>query len=471
MARDADLGETMILAVYLAVLAAACFIALRNWRMGWLALIVCTVLQDPVRKITPNAPVVISFSIVAIYVGMLFGARRELLANMRELRHRFVSLYLAAMLFLLMLGVAAARGLFTFGLDQWKVPMVSLFTYLAPVPAVILGYTYLQDEKRLYRLFAFYALITSLAMVGTVLEYLRVQSPVLGMVATPFEQYRHLQGMQIRMLSGIYRAPDVMGWHASMLTSIGIAMTARHGFGRRAWPWMAAATWGFFICMISGRRKAIYFVLAFGLAFLWRYARRLTPSQLFAVFAVALLLIGVVRNMESDDDLNVYARGATTTGEELFRRLEGGMLGTFRQSGFLGIGLGAATQGTRHLLTGANVRLGWQEGGLAKLAVEMGIQGLAAALLLSLVLMRKLLLLTRIGDVPGSSQFVRVTLFGLAVANVSTFMISAQAYTDAALALNTGFLAGCLLATAALDERLAAAETMRTPAAFQPAPT
>jgi hypothetical protein len=428
------------------------------------------VIQDPVRKVTPGSPVAISFSIVAIYAAMLFSARRELRANVREMSYRFATLFSAAVLFLAMLGVAALRGLVYFGIANWKVPLLSLFTYVAPLPAIILGYAYLQDEERLYRLFRFYAILTSVAMIGTVLEYLRVSSPTLGMVAMPWDQIRHLQGMQIRMLSGFYRAPDVMGWHASMLTSIGIAMTARHGFGRKAWPWMGMATWGFFICMISGRRKAIYFVLAFGLAFLWRYVRRLTASQLFAVIAVTLLLAGVVRNLERDEGTSVYARGATTTRDELMSRLEGGMIGTFEQSGFLGIGLGAATQGTRHLVIGSKVRLGWQEGGLAKLAVELGLPGVLAAFLLVGVLLRKLLVLTRIGDVPGSSQFARATLFGLAMANVSTFMISAQAYTDAALALTTGFMGGCLLATAALDERFAAARRTETPPALQPSP-
>jgi hypothetical protein len=64
--------------------------------------------------------------------------------------------------------------------------------------------------------------------------------------------------------------------------------------------------------------------------------------------------------------------------------------------------------------------------------------------------------LTRIADVQGSSQFLRVTLFGLTAANVANFIASAQAYSDAVLALTTGFFVGCLFATAALDERLPA---------------
>jgi len=54
----------------------------------------------------------------------------------------------------------------------------------------------------------------------------------------------------------------------------------------------------------------------------------------------------------------------------------------------------------------------------------------------------------------------------LVIANVVEFMVSAQAYSDAVLTLMTAFFVGCLLATAVLDERLAAA----SPAAIAPVP-
>jgi hypothetical protein len=84
---------------------------------------------------------------------------------------------------------------------------------------------------------------------------------------------------------------------------------------------------------------------------------------------------------------------------------------------------------------------------------------------------RLLLILTSIGDVPGSSQFLRAMLFALVAANIANFIASAQAYTDAVLALTAGFLVGGLFAAAALDEReAAAAGKTPAPAAPDPAP-
>ena len=59
----------------------------------------------------------------------------------------------------------------------------------------------------------------------------------------------------------------------------------RAGTGLRAWPWFFATGWGFFNCLISGRRKAVYFVVVFAAVFVWRYfvklkrARCVVPSR------------------------------------------------------------------------------------------------------------------------------------------------------------------------------------------------
>jgi hypothetical protein len=62
------------------------------------------------------------------------------------------------------------------------------------------------------------------------------------------------------------------------------------------------------------------------------------------------------------------------------------------------------------------------------------------------------------------------------MANIAGFIASAQAYTDAVLALTAGFLMGALFASAALDERLPAAERApsaetQSPSTLRPLPT
>jgi hypothetical protein len=443
----------MITLLFGALLLASMAVALSNWRHGWFAAVVCGILQDPVRKLTPGTPALLSMSIVAVYAVILFAALGALQRNRTDFERRFPNLYSSIVLFLGALVFAALNGLATFGLSSWKVPALSLLIYLLPFPAVLLGYTWLTREEQLVRFFRFYAIVTSVAMIGTVLEYLRVRSPVLGVVAMPWGYIRHLPGIEIRVLSGIYRAPDIMGWHAAMLAAIGITLAVRARVLTRAWPWIAVAAWGFLNCIISGRRKAVYMVLVFGLAFLWRYMRRLTTAQVALVLILGAALGLVVREIRSSAQTEVYARGAGTTAGEVLQRLEGGFLGTLREGSLLGFGLGAATQGVRHV-SGREADFGWQEGGLGKLTAELGLPGLIVAALLAWAVLRMMMRISSVGDIPGTSQIIRAALFAMVVANIVNFLASAQAYSDPVLTLMTAFITGCLFATATLDERL-----------------
>ncbi|HKR64970.1 MAG TPA: hypothetical protein VJZ00_14650 [Thermoanaerobaculia bacterium] len=456
----------MIVGFYLLFLCVACATAAADWRRGWMYVALCGVLQDPVRKVTPGANVAISFAVVGVYAVIVFAAREEILEQLRDFARRFANLYAAMFVFILLLGVSAFNGLFTYGFDKWKVPLVSFLTYTVPMLAVLVGYVWLQREEMMYRFFQWYASLTTIALIGSLLEYLRVNSRFLGMVAFEGDYIRHLPGIQIRLLSGFYRSPDIMAWHAATLTVIGIAMALRAGITKQTLLWSAAAGWGFFNCMIAGRRKAIYYVLVFVAVFLWRYIRRVNSGQLFAMIGVGIVIALVVRTIASGEQTSVYARAAIASQDEIASRIEGGVLETFRQFGFLGAGLGTATQGVRHLL-GYDLNIGWQEGGLGKLAMEVGLPGILALVAIAAILGRLLLALTRIQDVEGSSQFLRVTMFALVAANAANFIASAQAYSDAVLALTTGFFAGCLFATAALDERLPAKQTAPAPHAQQ----
>ena len=442
----------MVLAFYLLFLAGACAYALVDWRRGWLLVIVCGVIQDPVRKLTGGSPVYVSFLVVLLYAVILFSARNEMRVQAVDFMRRFQSISTGIVIFIGLLIVAALNGVATYGFDKWQAPAISMVTYIIPMIAALLGYTWLQREEMMLRFLRLYAAITSVALIGTTLEYMRVPSRLLGLVSFEGDYIRHLPGIQIRMLSGIYRSPDVMAWHAGMLTAIGIAFALRAGLRRQMLLWSGVAAWGFINCMIAGRRKAIYFVVVFCVAFLWRYIRRVQVAQVFASLGLLLIVFLVIRHLAADEGTSVYTRGAATTQAELTQRFEGGMIQTFREVGLMGAGLGTATQGVHHLL-GSN-SIGWQEGGLGKVAMEVGLPGLLAVLLLIVQVGRMLMVLTRIHDVPGSSQFTRVMLFGLVMANIAGFVASAQAYTDAVLALTAGFLVGGLFASAALDERL-----------------
>ncbi|HXG59030.1 MAG TPA: hypothetical protein VNL91_08395 [Thermoanaerobaculia bacterium] len=445
----------MILA-FLALVALSVSIAFLDWRKGFLLTILCGVLQDPVRKLTPGTPVVLSMTVVVVYAAVLFAALPAIRAGFRDFSARFWRLKSPAVVIAFLLLLSAMNGVVTFGIANWQAPLLSLFLYLVPVPAVLLGYVHLRQESDLLGLLRFYAVVTTAALTGTVLEYFRVDFPALGVVALSGDYIRHLPGIQIRVLSGFYRGPDIMGWHAAMLAITGIILSLRERTFTRALPWIGVAGWGFVNCMISGRRKAIYMVAVFVVVLVWRYAKRLRTAQILSLVLVGVVMVGIVREIASNERSSVYARGAAATRQELLQRIEGGTLETIRQYGFFGAGLGTATQGVYHVARGRD--LGWQEGGLAKLTVELGVPGVIAVLAFGFALLRLLLAITRHPDLPETSQYIRAALFAIIAANAGNFAASAQAYSDPLLTLLTAFLLGTLLATATLDERAAAAE-------------
>jgi hypothetical protein len=444
--------------IFAAFLVMSMSFTLVDWRRGWLMAILCGVLQDPARKLTAGTPVIMSLSIVAIYVAVLFAGQAQLQKDGREFSRRFSSLFGTLIFFFIFLFLAAVNGLFTFGIEQWKAPAMSFFLYLAPMPAVIIGYAFLQREEQLFGVFKFYAVVTSIAMIGTPLEYFRVPWRVLGTVALS-ENMRFLTGLNVRLLSGFYRGPDIMGWHAATLTMIGIIMTVRLQSFRSAWIWLLVSGWGFLNCLMSGRRKAIYMIAVFAAAFLWRYFRRLSAAKIIAFALISVILLFVTTKLSQNEESSAYTKSAYTSQEEVWGRLEGGLSGTIEQTGIMGAGLGTATQGVYHVLSEkAALTLGWQEGGLGKLAMELGIPGLLAVAMFGFTMLLTMMKISAHPDVPGSSQLARAALFGIIVANIVEFMVSAQAYSDPVLTLLTAFFIGCMFATATLDERLAEAQ-------------
>ncbi|PYQ27800.1 MAG: hypothetical protein DMF56_18165 [Acidobacteria bacterium] len=445
----------MILIVFGAILLVAIMVALLNWRHGWFAAMVCGVLQDPFRKMTPGTPAAMTMSVVLVYGVIIIAAAATLHRNRRDFALRFPNVYSAVSVVIIFLVLAAMRGVATFGIEMWKVPAISFLIYCIPIPATLLGYSWLTREEQMIKFFIFYSVLTSIALIGTPLEYLGVKARAIGMVAMPWGFIRHLPGLQIPILSGFYRAPDIMGWHASMLAIIGIIMTMRARVLTKAWPWIIVTGWAFLNCIISGRRKAVYMVLAFALAFFWRYFKRLSIAQLSTILAIGLALMGVVYFVGGSEKSSVYTKGTRTSSAEVFERLEGGTFGSIEQHGIFGAGLGAATQGVRHVI-GTETDLGWQEGGMGKLVVELGVPGALAVIVLVIAMMRMMLRISAVGDVEGTTQILRCGLFGIVIANMANFMASAQAYSDPVLTLSAAFYLGALFATATLDEKLAA---------------
>src|SRR5207245_8065044 len=116
---------------------------------------------------------------------------------------------------------------------------------------------------------------------------------------------------------------------------------------------------------------------------------------------------------EVDVEHSYYSYAATSQKDAVDRVVEG-LFGivweTFRQSGPLGIGIGAVSQGTQHV--GLQQPLGWQETGLSKLAAELGAPGLVCALVLVVAIGRGCLAVLRSALRHRATNAIQVGLTG-----------------------------------------------------------
>lgn len=452
----------MILLTFLAFLGLAAIVALVDWRRGWLLAVITGLIQDPIRKLIPGTPVFLTLSIVVVYAAVMFAAQNQILAGLRDFGARYPRLRESFKFLFFALIIAFCNGLVTFGIAAWRAPALSFFTYVLPVFAVIFGYVYLDRIERLDSFLKFYVIGASVILAGGVLEYLRVPWRTLGTVALGEEWIRHLPGIQVRILAGFFRGPDIMAWHAGTVAIIGLVFVVRRGLPGSI-IWALVASWGFLNCMISGRRKMVYMVAIFALIFLSKYIRRLRSPQIAGLLVSATLFSLVIWNISrGDEQTSAYAKASKTTRQEISQRLEGGFIESFRQYGLLGGGLGVATQGAHHLIDkkAEGSPLGWQEGGAGKFAVELGLIGIVALLVFGFVFLRTMWRITY-ASILREHSLERNVLFAIVVANIASFFASAQPYTDPSLALITAFFVGALFATPRLESVPVTVETER----------
>lgn len=417
----------------LALVAFGAVSALSNWRAACYALILVGAIQDPVRKLTPGSPAYMVLATVPIWAGIVVGAWTQQPGLWHSFRSSFPRLAGVMALFVLAMLPAAAKSA-TYGHGSWQITLVGLFAYLSMLAGWLVGYAYPVREGDLARLLAFYCVVTAVMVVGAPMEYLGIgaESSALGTEAMGMKWVRNRSGYLIQMIAGFYRSPDVLGWHSVVLTMLASSL-ALWSSGRTRLFWVTLAAWGIIGGMLCGRRKMMLMLPIFVLALLWLYrrhrSRERARSPLGVIVAAAVVGYALYQQMDPNPDVQRYYFVDT---EDVVDRIAShgyqALIVTYRQSGFWGEGLGTATQGTQHLRV-ARPRT-WQEGGLGRLLVELGVPGFIAMAFLLLMLLRALLELTA-----GLGTHIRdfCLIAGLGaffLANAASFIVSHQIFGD-----------------------------------------
>lgn len=436
--------------LYFLYVGVASLIALTDWRRGLLLMILAGVLQDPVRKMMPDTPswMVLAFLPIwfALCFKLFFSGKRPVAAFLRM----YPKLESKLMLFLFSIALAFLVLLVKHGMGNVFVGVIGLISYIFPLIAMVAGFHFVRTKTDLTKLMAVYCIITAPFLVGGLLEYMGIFPDwrIIGTDVLGMNWIRHVPGYIVHLNAGFYRSPDVMGWHAALLMMFSLLMALSSKNTLAKFSWVGIAFWGGVILLISGRNKMIFmpliFITVFGFSYLYKGKATKMVSVVLGTMAFIGLFILLNSQVKLDQEYLLYVQeGTATASDRVTQHGFEAVLVTFNQSGVLGEGLGSAATGARH--GGASGIKTWQEGGLPKILVELGVTGLIAFFFLGISVVTMLFHLLRSIPVYSPVMPYFIGMVAILAANGASFVISHHVFGDPFIITLTGFFLGITL--------------------------
>lgn len=435
---------------YLGLIAVVGIVAISNWRSAIYFCLLVDLVRDPVRKLSENQPVWITVAgalpWLLVMVKAFSAERLELLAIFQ--RYRLLSRALGLFVVALIPGFILSCLLYSSG---YLLAVIGAASYLGPFVGLALGYLFLDDERTVTRFFVTYLILNAIMMIGTPLEFLHINVPALGGIRMDWIRYR--PGYIVDLISGFYRSPDVMGLHAAHMMMFGLILASRSK-PAAAFAWLMFVLWGAICILLCGRRKMIAIPLVFlvtylALSYCHGSARRVRTVA--GIVLAAILAAGVLMLSDTEAQWAEYAEYASTTLSELPARLNdnvvGSILGSVEQSGILGAGLGTGTQGQYYagVRTAASAR-GWQEDGLSRLMLEVGIPGFVLILFAGMYIALSFRQALRLVPRESSVRDLQLLLLGVIAGDLASFVVAHQHFSgDPVSALIVTLLGGAVL--------------------------
>jgi len=444
--------------IYFLFVALASLYAMRNWRFGFILLIFAGVLQDPVRKLMPDAPGFMVLAFTPIWLAICVRVFQPNFGPWRDCLRNFPPLHSRINFFLFTTFLAAGVLIFKHGLGAWVVGAIGGISYVFPLLAMIVGFYFARAPREFERLIAVYGVFTAVILIGGWLEYLGLFKDwnALGTEALGKTWIRYVTGYVVELNSGFYRSPDFLGWHAAMLVMFSSLMAVKSSSLNGKVIWFCLLVWGGAVLLISGRNKMIFMPLVFLGTVVAAYLYKSNLSRVMSMSLTAILAItvyiGVFSYVNIDKDYTRYLEeGTEQVSDRLNRSIVDGVVTSLSQSGFFGEGLGTASLGKRY---GGDTGIEtWQESGLSRLMVELGVLGFIAIVALLASFLATLFKVLK--SIPRHSPNlpVFVGLVGILAANGASFIISHQIFGDPFIIVLTGFLLGMSLSIIKWPER------------------
>jgi hypothetical protein len=434
-------------------------VAFLNWRYGLLIASLVGLLADPVRKMSETRTVYFTLAIAPVYAAMFLNLISTQSKPWRLFRD-FSGLKVGVGLLAVVAAQAALVCLLNYGWIAFLLVPLGLVSYFGSFPALVLGYYLIQKPAQLRWMFALSVLMSSLLMTGALFEYWGYEWDVLGTLDRTPWLHHYGWGKYVRMISGFFRGPEILGWHAAMVTMLSITLFLTVRNRSAAFVWLIPGVWGLVCCLLSGRRKMVAMVVVFGAVLVFQlFRQRRTSVGVVVCVAAGLLLMGslyyITRIERATSYVELSASAFNAQGQE---RVEGSFYGvvaeTINQAGFFGYGLGTISQGAQHLKIERPFT--WQESGLGKVVGELGVPGLIVFLIFGYIVVNASLVAVRASAHVPRMEVLGTCLFAILMANAGCFIVAIQVYGDPFISYLMGLLTGCLFSMKRLGASLEA---------------
>ena len=121
------------------LLAIAVFLGIVEWRLAFLLCLATAILQDPLRKLTPDQPVFFIGFVSVVFAAAFIGALvRGVPMSPYEVFGGDPQIARPMWILLLLIMLGAFNSYARFG--NPVIPLIGLLTYLLPLPAIVFAY-------------------------------------------------------------------------------------------------------------------------------------------------------------------------------------------------------------------------------------------------------------------------------------------------------------------------------------------
>lgn len=436
-----------MLMLMVALIAGGCLLAWNDWRRGIAMAILIAMIQDPLRKIIPGTPAFLTMASMPVWLVAAAAALAERRSSIQRFFGSFPVLAKWLQIFGFYLIIPAALSL-SYGKNSWQITLLGTFVYASTFALVVTGWALPKRRQAALALMTFYILCGSVFLIAGPLEYFgwSAKWKTIGTEALGYFWMTNRMGGTMAMLSGFFRSPDIMGWHAAMVFMFSVIMAVRSR-GAMRYLWIATGIWAFLSLWLCGRRKMLSMIPFFFGSYLLLTFRFQNTRRIVSLLGILLFLVGVgwqtVDTFYRNDKVSAfYMTTLEEWDDQVSRHGYQTVIGTVQQAGFWGYGLGMSQQGV-HNIAAEKPRL-WQESGPSKLVAELGVPGTILFLILGFVFLR-----TGYEVVRANSRtegiYLFAGLFSILIANLASSVVSGQIFGDPFVTLFLALIMGILL--------------------------